>query len=158
MLQFLIDQRELCALHSANIRLCLSCPNYGKNLPGGRLSDVFTYLGDLLPSPAPCDQSDFDLVLNEIAVLISGLLEYHSLSQAVFRGNIVVNNLYIYLRPVIYNCKFSFLILHLDLAKFITQSGRLSRDCQIQLNTILDLQSRQSQLGAQVCYVFYFYY
>ena len=86
MLQFLIDQRELCALHSANVRLCLSCPDYGKNLSGTRMSDIFTQLGDLFPTPAPGDQNDFDLVLNEVSVLVSGLLEYYSLSQAVFEG------------------------------------------------------------------------
>ena len=86
MLQFLIDFRDLAALHSSNIKLCLSCPEYGKNLPGDRLSDVFTYLGDLFPTPSAEDQNDFDLVLNEISVLVSGLLEYYTLSQAVFKG------------------------------------------------------------------------
>ena len=33
---------------------------------------------------------------------------------------------------------------------FTTQAGRLSRDCQMQLNTVLDLQTRQSQLASQV--------
>ena len=86
MLQFLVDQRELCALHSANVRLCLSCPEYGKNLPGYRMNDIFTHLGDLFPAPTSSDQNDFDLVLNEVSVLLSGLLEYYSLSQSVFKG------------------------------------------------------------------------
>ena len=86
MLQFLADQRELCALHSSNIKLCLSCPDYGKNMSGKRLSDVFTFLGDQFPTPPSADQSDFDLALNEVSVLVSGLLEYHALSQAVFKG------------------------------------------------------------------------
>ena len=143
----MIDLRELSALHSSNIKLCLSCPDYGKNLPGDRLSDIFTYLGDLFPSPASGDQNDFDLVLNEVSVLISGLMEYFTLSQAVFKGkNIVITCCY--------------LLLLLDLAMFITQAGRLSKDCQIQLNTVLDLQTRQSQLASQVIFILvcYFYY
>ena len=40
--------------------------------------------------------------------------------------------------------------LFLDLARFLTQSGRLSRDCQMQLNTVLDLKFRQNQLATQV--------
>ena len=87
MLQYLIDLRELCALHSSNIKLCLSCPEYGKNLPGSRLSDIFTFLGDIFPSPAHEDQNVFDSALNEVSMLISGLMEYYSLSQAVFQGN-----------------------------------------------------------------------
>ena len=87
LLQYLADLREMCALHSSNIKLCLTCPNYGKNLNGDRLSDVYTYLDDLFPSPAPGSQNDFDLVLNEVSVLISGLMEYYTLSQAVFKGN-----------------------------------------------------------------------
>ena len=139
LLQFLIDFRDLAALHSSNIKLCLSCPEYGKNLPGDRLSDVFTYLGDLFPTPSAEDQNDFDLVLNEISVLVSGLLEYYTLSQAVFKGEFSI-----WLSP------FFFSIFILDLAMFITQAGRLGKDCQIQLNTVLDLQTRQSQLATQV--------
>ena len=44
-----------------------------------------------------------------------------------------------------------------DLAMFVTQAGRLSKDCQMQLNTVLDLQSRQSQLAAQVSVIFILY-
>ena len=86
MLQYLIDLRELCALHSSNIKLCLSCPDYGKNLPGTRLSDIFTFLGDCFPNPSPSDQNSFDHALNEVSVLLSGLLEYYSLTQEVFKG------------------------------------------------------------------------
>ena len=86
LLQYLVDLRELCALHSSNIKLCLACPDYGKNLPGTRLSDIFTFLGDAFPSPSKSDQNLFDHALNEVSVLISGLLEYYVLSQAVFKG------------------------------------------------------------------------
>ena len=89
MLQFLIDLRELSALHSSNIKLCLSCPDYGKNLPGSRMSDIFTFLGDIFPSPAHGDQHAFDSALNEVSVLISGLMEYHSLTQSVFQGKYI---------------------------------------------------------------------
>lgn len=58
-------------------------------MSGRRLSDVFTFLGDQFPTPPSADQSDFDLALNEVSVLISGLLEYHALSQAVFKGKII---------------------------------------------------------------------
>ena len=88
MLQYLVDLRELCALHSSNIKLCLACPDYGKNLPGARLSDIFTFLGDAFPSPSKSDQNLFDHALNEVSVLISGLLEYYVLSQAVFKGEV----------------------------------------------------------------------
>lgn len=106
-------------------------------MPGSRLSDIFTYLGDLFPAPAASDQNDFDLVLNEVSVLLSGLMEYYTLSQSVFKGMLLA----------VY---FIFIHVFVDLAMFVTQSGRLSRDCQIQLNTILDLQARQSQLATQV--------
>ena len=85
-MQYLIDHRELSALHSANVKLCLSVPNFGKNLPSDRMCDIFTHLGDLFPSPAPSSQNEFDVVLNDVSVLISGLMEYYTLSQAVFKG------------------------------------------------------------------------
>ena len=87
-MQFLVDQRELAALHSSNVKLCLSVPNYGKNLPGSRVSDIFTFLGEILPSPKPEQQSDFDFAVDEISILIGGLLEYYQLSQAVFKGTL----------------------------------------------------------------------
>ena len=86
LLQFLVDMRELAALHSSNVKLCLNVPNYGKYLPGSRVSDIFTFLGDALPSPKPEQQADFDFVIDEIATLVGGLLEYFNLSQAVFKG------------------------------------------------------------------------
>ena len=78
--------RELAALHSSNVKLCLNVPNYGKYLPGSRVSDIFTFLGEALPSPKPEQQADFDFVIDEIATLIAGLLEYFHMSQAVFKG------------------------------------------------------------------------
>ena len=53
------------------------------------MNDIFTHLGDLFPAPAASDQNDFDLVLNEVSVLLSGLLEYYNLSQSVFKGKLV---------------------------------------------------------------------
>ena len=50
------------------------------------MSDIFTFLGDIFPSPAHGDQHAFDSALNEVSVLISGLMEYHSLTQSVFQG------------------------------------------------------------------------
>ena len=87
----MIDHRELSALHSANVKLCLSVPNFGKNLPSDRMCDIFTHLGDLFPAPAPAAQHEFDVVLNDVSVLISGLMEYYSLSQAVFKGKIFLD-------------------------------------------------------------------
>ena len=86
MLSFLQDSYDLGGLHLGNARLCLRTPDYGCKLPGRKTSDIFQHLSESFPSPADSDRVQFEHCLSEISLLLSGLLEYQSLSKAVLSG------------------------------------------------------------------------
>ena len=86
MLPFLQDSYDLGGLHLGNVRLCLRTPNYGEKLPGRKTSDIFQHLTESFPAPSDGDRVQFEHVLSEVSMLLSGLLEYQSLSKSVFAG------------------------------------------------------------------------
>ena len=83
---FLQDSYDLGGLHLGNVQLCLKTPDYGAKLPGHRTSDVFQHLTESFPAPSDADRVQFDQCLSETSLLISGLLEYQTLSKAVLVG------------------------------------------------------------------------
>lgn len=80
------DNYDLGGLHLGNIQLCMKTPDYGCKLPGSRTTDVFQHLTECFPSPSDEDRVQFEHCLSEVSMLISGLLEYQTLSKAVFSG------------------------------------------------------------------------
>ena len=94
LLPFLQDSYELGGLHLGNARLCLRTPDYGVKLPGRKTSDIFQYLSENFPSPPDGDRVQFDHVLSEVSMLLSGLLEYQTLSKSVLSGVFIFLYLY----------------------------------------------------------------
>ena len=83
---FLQDSYDLGGLHLGNVRLCLRTPDYGSKLPGRKTSDIFQHLSECFPTPPDGDRVQFEHGLSEVSLLISGLLEYQTLSKAVLSG------------------------------------------------------------------------
>ena len=70
----------------SNLRLCLRTPQYGKELPGIKTSELFQYLHDSFPAPDDAHRVQHEHCLQETALLLSGLLEYQKLSKLVIQG------------------------------------------------------------------------
>ena len=139
LLPFLQDSYDLGGLHLGNVRLCLRTPNYGTKLPGRKTSDVFQYLTENFPTPSDENRVQFEHVLSEVSLLVSGLLEYQSLSKAVLSGKFCF--------------VFCLFILFSDLTRFLTANCRISRDCRMMLQDILDLQNFQNRVATQVSFI-----
>ena len=150
MLPFLQDSYDLGGLHLGNVRLCLRTPDYGSKLPGRKTSDIFQFLSENFPAPSDESRVQFEHVISEISMLISGLLEYQALSKSVLAGMSQFNHRPVWTIHV--DCPFFVIynILILDITRFLTANCRISRDCRIMLQDILDMQNYQNRVATQV--------